>query len=72
MCRLGGRSSQRSSGGCVPATWKACDSWRVLSGQHPKLRGRILAILCPVERTNASFPDTPIAREDLRLTLAIT
>lgn len=72
MCRHRGRSSLRSSGGWVPTTWRACDSWRVLSGQHPKVRERILAILYPVERTNASFPDAPIAREDLRLTLAIT
>lgn len=55
-----------------PDNLEACDSWRVLFGQHPKLRKRILAILCPVERTNVSFSDRPIAREDLRLTLAIT
>lgn len=67
MCRHGEHSSLRSSGGCVPATWRACDSWRVLSGQHPKLRERILAILFPVERPNASIPDRSIAREDLRL-----
>ena len=55
MCRHRGRSSLRSSGGCVPTTWRACDSWRVLSGQHPKLRERILTILCPVERPTRQF-----------------